>query len=69
MVASMWKNPFVDRAGCIFQLLAGSGGQMKALTQKVFSMRCIQEDISVFQKFLVEMGSTIFFFTNCICKL
>lgn len=34
MVASIWANPFVDRASCVFDLLEDSGSQMKALTQK-----------------------------------
>lgn len=62
MVASIWANPFVDRAGYIFHLLADSGTQMKALTQKVsifhemYSVGCL-----CFPKFLTEIESTTFF--------
>jgi len=35
MVASVWENPVVDKAGCIFHLLADLGNPKKALTQKV----------------------------------
>lgn len=35
MVASVWENPVVDKAGCIFHFLADLGNPKKALTQKV----------------------------------